>query len=68
MNTNGSIVTDFARVFIQAPELAESALQEALKGKYEVSIKKVVPTRIDEREDHLYLWPMSTGEKGVAVK
>ncbi len=65
---HGEIVQEFARIFLQSPDLASHALQEALTGKYEVTFNKVAPRRIDIQEDHLYLFPIHTGEKGVTVK
>lgn len=64
---NGDIVSEFSRVFLLAPELAQLSLQEALKGKYEVTFKKVVPIRTDTAEDRIFRFASETAEKGIAV-
>lgn len=66
---NSKIVEEFARVFLLAPQLVGICLEDTLKGSgYELHIVKKAVPKTEPVEDHLYLWPMSTAEKGVAVK
>lgn len=66
--SNGETAEAFAKVMIQSPDLAIAALRSYLHGKYEVTFKRVIPKEAPQQEEHLYMFPFSTAEKGVGVK
>lgn len=62
--TNETIVSEFARIFVLAPRLAELSLQEALKVHgYEVFITKQAAP---EHPDPYHRFPVETGERVLA--
>lgn len=66
---NAEIVDAFVQILLQDPELAIQAVQMRLGNtRYEIRLLKAEPFKeYDAKEDHIYQWPVNTGERGTAV-